>query len=482
MRVTLRFVVAIAAVILLVLGVKAAYELHRDIGNVDEDVRNDTRLIGTVVAHSARRLWNTQGERDAVEFVDQLLASGKKLRIRWVWLDAAADDARAPSRRVPGLEHAAPHEAVAVMDEGAGGSQSIYTYVPLGMLGGRPAAIEVTKSLTDEHALIRSSMIGAIASTLILFVLAGGLVTLLGRRFIAAPIAQLVDKARRIGAGDLETPLRLRQRDELGDLADEMTRMGQRLAREIRAREAATEQLRLADRLTTVGRLASGLAHELGTPLSVVSGRALLIVDGEVEGADVIENARTIHEQSQRMTRLIRELLDFARPRPLEHDSVELRALAERTVALLAPLARKAEVSLELAAGAKLSIAADPGQLQQVLTNLVVNAIHACLRGGKVTIGAEALLRGDPAAPATRQRPYARLWVRDDGSGMDEATKARIFEPFFTTKDVGEGTGLGLPVSYGIAREHGGWIDVETAPGQGSTFSVFLPTDAATAS
>src|SRR5204863_590761 len=122
-------------------------------------------------------------------------------------------------------------------------------------------------------------------------------------------------KARRVGTGDLSGPLHLRQRDELGELANEINLMCERLAEERGAREQATEQLRHADRLTTVGKLASGLAHELGTPLNVVRGRAKLIVDHEVEGKEVTDSARIVVEQAERMTALIRQLLDFARPR-----------------------------------------------------------------------------------------------------------------------------------------------------------------------
>ena len=115
----------------------------------------------------------------------------------------------------------------------------------------------------------------------------------------------------------------------------------------------------------------------------------------------------------------------------------------------------------------------DPVQLEQVLSNLVVNGIHACARGGRVriTCGTEPAFGGDP--PSGGRRAYLR--VTDDGHGMDEATKARIFEPFFTTKDVGQGTGLGLSVAHGIILENGGSISVSSQRGMGSTFSVFLP-------
>ncbi|HWU88930.1 MAG TPA: ATP-binding protein, partial [Kofleriaceae bacterium] len=292
------------------------------------------------------------------------------------------------------------------------------------------------------------------------------------------PISRLTAKARRVGTGDLSGPLQLGQRDELGELAAEINDMCERLSEERLAREQATEQLRHADRLTTVGKLASGLAHELGTPLNVVRGRAKLIVDGEVDDREALDSARIVVEQAERMTALIRQLLDFARPRAPLAAPINIARLARRVCELVATIARKASVTLVPPPDDEDLLAlADDAQLTQVLANLVVNAIQATPPGGGVTIAAHVVeqvpppyVGGDPAP-----RPWMALEVRDTGSGMDESTRSRVFEPFYTTKEVGDGTGLGLSVSWGIVREHGGWIDVASTPGAGSTFTVYLP-------
>jgi len=297
--------------------------------------------------------------------------------------------------------------------------------------------------------------------------------------FIGRPISRLAEKARRVGTGDLTGPLHLAQRDELGQLATEINLMCDRLAAERLARESATEQLRHADRLTTVGKLASGLAHELGTPLNVVQGRARLIRDREVEGADVLDSARIIVEQAERMTALIQQLLDFARPRPLHKASLSLAGLVTRVCELLATIARKSQVTLRQTLADGLRVDVDEGQLHQVLTNLVINAIHAMPDGGTVEIVTRELEQTPPPYVESRGHAWVVLEVRDTGTGMDAQTRERIFEPFFTTKQVGEGTGLGLSVSWGIVREHGGWIEVQSTPGGGSTFTVHLPRGAA---
>ena len=225
-----------------------------------------------------------------------------------------------------------------------------------------------------------------------------------------------------------------------------------------------------------MGKLASGLAHELGTPLNVVQGRAKLIVDREVEGDDVTSSAQIVVEQAGRMTALIRQLLDFARPRALQKVCVNAPALASRVCELVGMIARKANVTLVAPAPDDLMRAdADDGQLTQVVTNLVVNAIQATPAGGTVTIQVRRTAQVPPPYVGSSQGTWLGIEVRDTGAGIDEATRGRIFEPFYTTKEVGDGTGLGLSVSWGIVREHGGWIDVASEPGTGSAFTVYLP-------
>jgi signal transduction histidine kinase len=175
-----------------------------------------------------------------------------------------------------------------------------------------------------------------------------------------------------------------------------------------------------------------------------------------------------IAEQTERMTSIIRQLMDFARRREPKVAAADLLALACAIKRLVTPIATKRHVQVVVTSTEPVWALGDPVQLEQVVSNLVVNAVHACAEGGRVEIscGASTSEGGAPVA-------YVR--VRDDGHGMDAATRERIFEPFFTTKDVGQGTGLGLSVAHGIVSEHGGSIRVESEPRAGSTFSVLLP-------
>ncbi|ATB29151.1 ATP-binding protein [Melittangium boletus] len=268
---------------------------------------------------------------------------------------------------------------------------------------------------------------------------------------------------------------RMRADLALRALAESLQEANQKLGSEMAARVAALEQLRHADRLNTVGKLGSGIAHELGTPMAVISGHAAMIADAEVEGEAARQSARTIRLQAERMASIIRQLLDFARRRQPEKSEVDLRAVLKQVLALLAPLSVRRMQRLEWVEPPEpVRAQVDPGQLQQALTNLVVNALHASPEKGLVTVRlstTEATQRGPPPSACA----CALIEVIDRGSGIDPANLQKIFEPFFTTKPVGEGTGLGLPVSLEIVREHGGWLDVRSTPGEGTHFSLFLP-------
>jgi signal transduction histidine kinase len=313
------------------------------------------------------------------------------------------------------------------------------------------------------------------------------IVVAIGSAWIGRPLRRLIEKTRRIGEGDLTGPLKLKRRDEFGELADAINSMCEQLQRaqtkidlEAKARIAAVDQLRHADRLRTVGRLAAGIAHELGTPLNVVSGRAGLIASGRLSPEDINKSAMIIKNESDRIASIIRQLLDFARRNSPQRKTVDIPELTRQTIELLTPIVEKRGCTLQvLQEPPTLTMHIDAGQIQQVLTNLIVNAVESMPSGGAVEI---AISREEAQPPQDCESPageYLRIDVCDHGEGISPEILDQIFEPFFTTKEVGEGTGLGLSIAYGIVQEHGGWLDVSSQLGQGSCFSVYLPIEVA---
>jgi signal transduction histidine kinase len=200
-----------------------------------------------------------------------------------------------------------------------------------------------------------------------------------------------------------------------------------------------------------------------------------MIAVNEVSGDEITDSARIIVDQVDRIARIIRQLLDFARRRSPDRGRQALLPVAEQTLSLLAPMAAKKNVQLALESAAAVEADIDVGLVQQALTNLVVNGIQAMPKGGRLRVVVGKRRCVPPPEMGGGEADFACLSVTDAGVGIPPDAVPRVFEPFFTTKGVGEGTGLGLSVAYGIARDHGGWITVESEVDRGSTFILFLP-------
>jgi two-component system, NtrC family, sensor kinase len=487
MRLTRRFLVAFMIAGMVVLGIYATALVSREVSFFDADMRRDATFAGNTLARAVEKTWQREGESAALSLIRQTDLSIRHIQIRWVWLDDAEVFQSLPAE----MQRAARRgEIVSERIEPNGdGVGALYTYVPVSVNSSRAGALELAEGLEQEQEYLRATIRDSILEAAALLLASGAIVTLLGYLFIGRPMHLLIAKARRVGTGDLSGPLELPQQDELGELAVEINTMCDRLGEarhkvsaETKARLAAVEQLRHADRLTTVGRLASGIAHELGTPLNVISGRAQLIAGKDATSDAARTDAKIIEDQARKMTGIIRQLLDFARRGTTRKAELDLRDIAVRSVRMLDSFATKAGVKLGVSSKpAQVSVFAEPEQLEQALANLVVNAIQATNKGGSVLVEVGQEQVTPPVEHGGDAASYAFLRVSDTGSGMGEETAARVFEPFFTTKDVGVGTGLGLSVSYGIARDHGGWIDVESSLGRGSRFSIRLPVAARSA-
>ena len=482
MKLARKLTIGLVVGITLVMAGNALLQVRREGTLFDLDSRHDQHAVARVLHAAVKAVWKTDGESAARHLIADANRDNPDLTMRWVSLDPGTSSADAPI--VPRAQLGSllgGHEIVMTTSVPSGDDRRV-TYAPLMVDGQQRGAIEISESLRPERGFSHTTELQVLVTTIVMVALCATIALGLGFWFVGRPMQALYQKARRVGEGDFSGPLDIRQHDEIADLAMELNAMCDRLedanrqlATATEARIAALEQLRHADRLKTVGQLASGVAHELGTPLNVVSGRAKMIVRGMVDGDGVQDSARIIVEQAARITTIIRQLLDFSRRRGPSLGPGDLRPLANRTVELLAALARKRGVSIAVEAPEEAVIAQiDPGQIQQVLANLVVNGVQAMPSGGRLTLRLgrrQAIPPPDVDGPAGE---YVTVIVEDEGVGIGPEHLPRIFEPFFTTKDVGDGTGLGLSVAYGIVREHGGWIDVESRTGAGSRFTCFL--------
>jgi PAS domain S-box-containing protein len=244
------------------------------------------------------------------------------------------------------------------------------------------------------------------------------------------------------------------------------------------AREDLEAQLRQAQKMEAVGRLAGGVAHDFNNLLTVIRGRSDLLLHRLGADDPLRRHVLLLQQTSERAAALTQQLLAFSRKQMLQPRVLDLNAVVEGMTTMLRRLIGE-HIDLDIRLDPELgTVKADPGQLEQVILNLAVNARDAMPQGGRLGIGTanaaldEAFARRHPGA---RPGAFVRLQVADTGIGMDAEVLAHLFEPFFTTKTVGQGTGLGLATVYGIVKQSGGYIQVDSAPGRGATFAIYLP-------
>ena len=260
--------------------------------------------------------------------------------------------------------------------------------------------------------------------------------------------------------------------------ADEPADVLEAIAEDITERRVLEDQFRQAQKMEAVGRLAGGIAHDFNNLLMVISGYTEVLLTQLDSSHPLYLKAQAIQQASDRATTLTRQLLAFSRKQLLELKVVDVNAVVADMERLLRPLiGENMELSTRLAAGVGCT-RADAGQLEQVIMNLVVNAKDAMPNGGKIVIRTDnANLDESYRREHTfiKPGPYVMISVRDTGHGMDRDTQARIFEPFFTTKEQGKGTGLGLSTVYGIIKQSGGYVFVQSEVGRGTVFTIYLP-------
>jgi two-component system NtrC family sensor kinase len=356
-------------------------------------------------------------------------------------------------------------------------------YLPISITEPALGYLEMSESFHDLNAQSDKILLRTILLSAALVLAAGIVLLTIGTYFVGHPLRQLVQRTKRIGAGDFSHDNSLSGHDELAQLSVSLNTMCDQLEtaqNDIRVqsekRVEAIQQLRHSDRLATVGRLASGVAHELGTPLNVISGRAKMLSADEQAHGESLESLRIIAQQADRMTGIIRQLLDFARHRRTQRGSTDMVGLVREIIDLLQSMARKARVEITLSTPATLPhILVDSGQIQQALINVVVNGIQAMPEGGTVAVTLSVDRKLWPKGQSRVERPCMVIEVADEGMGISEEHTKQIFDPFFTTKEVGSGTGLGLSITHGIIEDHDGFITVQSVIDRGTTFAIYLP-------
>lgn len=469
---------AISLVFALVLGSAAVAISLDELDFLEEEMDLHGRLLGHVVATAVAETVRARGEVAARDLVREIDEREHRVRIQWIDLERSPQRSALTAGALEQLRRGEVVGRLSPVDE-----DILYTYVPVTASDGHLDVIELAESLEARNAHVQSLLQRVIGGAVLGVVLSGVIAFFLGRRVVGRAVADLIAVARDVGAGNFARRADDDRSDELGVLAREMNEMARNLesARERereqeKVRRAMEAQLHHADRLATVGQLASGVAHEIGTPLQAITIRADIIAKKASDLEDVPAYTAAIKKHSERVATLVRNLLRFARKQEPRRTRCDLGELVTRAVSLVETVKTESPVEIVRRTEDEAIADVDGEQIAQVVVNLVINALQSMPRGGRITVGVEPASATPPADVEQPAEEYWCLYVEDQGTGIPDEVLPHLFDPFFTTKKAGDGTGLGLSICYGIVRDHGGWIEVQTRHGEGTRFSVYLPT------
>jgi signal transduction histidine kinase len=462
MKVFAKFLLWFLLASTLCFAVFAFLSARREARDVEANVAKDITALGEGLREGLGAEWSLHGESGVATFLDSVNAKRADVDISW--------ERSAP--RADGRVDTA-------LDETAAGRRVRVT-IPVQFPSGAAGSLVVARQVASEGDILKAELWDELWVMGALFAVSSALAVVLGGTLIGRPLDLVVAQARRIGEGDFSARLVPTTTDEIGALKRELNAMcdrlvlTQKLDAEATARVETLEQLRHLDRLRTVGTLASSLAHELGTPLNVLLIRGQALSSGDVLPEEVKETGDLVTTQVEKMSRIVRQLLDFARQKAQSKKEVSLSEVVNRATMLLSSLARKNNVEIDVDVKEDVTVNANAEQLEQALSNLMLNGIQAMTKGGTMQLGVRTALAAKK--PGTSSSVLVGIIeVRDQGPGIEPGDLDRIFEPFYTTKPAGLGTGLGLSVASGIVEELGGWVQAESQVGRGSSFALYVP-------
>jgi signal transduction histidine kinase len=491
---TTRLVILIMLALTLITVAQDYVRLEREHDRLVEATEEDARIFSeTLTLAVSRNVRRGRTTAELKELLDEILRrpglvlvaiydpAGQAVAI------AVADgqsppEADAAVRAVQHTRQAATHRIVRATGE------TLQVLRPFRWSDGRTAVLEVRQSLEGAARQFAQALRERLASRLIVLLAFVLSIIAVARWSIARPIRRLIEGARAVGRGDLPHRIEIHRRDEIGELAEEFNRMSEGLERaraalvqESEARLRLEAEVQQAQKLAAVGMLAAEVAHEVGTPLNVVSGRAEALARHIPHDHPGRRHIDVILSQTERITRIIRALLDYTRPRRPTLRAEHLPPLLGRVVDLVRGRSRDRGVRIVLELPASLPpVVGDVDQLQQLFLNLLVNAIDASAPGDvvRVTSGGASTLPESDRVCATRgvaDQPSVEVRVIDEGAGLTAEQLTHAFEPFFSTKKQGHGTGLGLPIVEEIVRAHRGEVEMRSVVGRGTEAIVRLP-------
>jgi signal transduction histidine kinase len=485
-----RITLVTSAVVALMLGVYSVLGLRSRRAELEAKLQGQAGELATALAASLEVEKKIDWSQQAIDLPANLDRSG----VPWhaELLAAKLADGDDDSERIARLRKALNLKAgVADITKIAGRRTFVFvepvrepsSFAP-DRLGG---AIEISRDMAFLDDIMADETLRSVGSLALLIVLLVVAISLSMRRAITGPIGKLIAGIDDVAKGDLSHTLFQEQEDEIGALAARFNEMTQSLRaaraetrRGVEDRLSLEAHLRATAQLATIGQLAAEIAHEVGTPLNVVTGRARAMAKKSDDPEAVQKNATIIAEQAGRITRIIQRLLDVARRRVGgdEKATVDLNKLAQDTLELLEYQLGTARIETRVRLERTLEpVPGDKDQLQQVFLNLYMNAVQAMPDGGTLEVHTRRVTQRRPGLEVAPEQAYVVVQVSDTGVGIKEEDRAKIFEAFYTSRSETGGTGLGLAVAHGIVKDHDGWIEITDAEGLGggTSFRIYIP-------
>ena len=480
MSLRLKMILGIGGILFLVVLGYTVIALQRQATHLRDMARREADLIAAVAERAVARAMG-EGQSQAVQAILERIGEDPDLLgIRIVDGDGQILRSNRPEeigRHLPATERPSTDEAPEPVWDRLGQTVSVYRIfqngpectgchprdrITLGYLQARVSFPAIDSELAQQWAYM---ILMAIASLL----LAGGLLGILFTFVVGRRIEDLSRTMRRVEAGDLAARVSDEGKDELGQLGASFNTMVARLAdarQQLEDRHA--EEMRRTEHLASLGKMAAGIAHEINNPIAGMLNCVRTLLKGIKDDRQRAQYLSMLQDGLGRIGRTVGQLLSFAREAKPQLGRTDLTSVLRRCLALVEHDLTARRIAWAMAPdGQETALLADPQLLEQVFLNILKNAIDAMPDGGRLDVAMGLRER--------RAERFLEVRISDTGVGIPAEQLPRIFDPFFTTKAVGRGTGLGLSVSYGIVRAHGGFIEVQSEVGTGSTFTVVLP-------
>ncbi len=485
-----KIVVMTVGVVLPIMAATTVITVRLSRAALENDIRNSGLSLARELAGSASSHRGTDRDATLQEEIDDLLGRGSVVRdaaVYWVGPHGLVVGAAAVPPRSPDSEDEIAarenQEIIALKQIGQG--RVLHVVVPVRNEGRSVGVVSLDLPLNPADALAKQEERQAIGLGIGSMILIVGSLSLFMNRALTAPVRTLVHVMQRAERGDLTARSPAGREDEVGQLSRGLNRMLEKvgsfqaeLARQVAEATAelrtvnqrlfaTRQQIARSERLAAAGELAAAMAHEVGSPLTAVSGHLQLLAEA-VADSSVNERLGMIQVQVDRAAAAAKGFLDAARPRP-SRAPVDVNALLEDLLILVSPETQRKGIAIARSLAPGLApVSADSGQMQEMFLNLITNALEAMGRGGTLSLATEGI-NGD------KKTSGVRVIVADTGPGMPPEILVHAFEPFLTTRGEAGGTGLGLAICRRVARDHGGTIRLESEVGRGTRAIVELP-------